>query len=149
MDRAQVKDIMTEDVVSIKPQTPVKEVIEILNDKGFSGVPVLGEDKELVGLITEYELINQQEIIKQLVKDPESEELHKRVTELMSFTAEAVMNKEPLTLKFDDSFEAAMILFHKHHRVNPVPVVDHENRLVGIVSRFDLVKLLKLYGTTG
>jgi CBS domain-containing protein len=56
------------------------------------------------------------------------------------------MDMTPMTLFFDDSFEVAVDLFNRHHRVNPVPVIDHSNKLVGVLSRFDLIKLLKIYG---
>lgn len=62
--------------------------------------------------------------------------------------AKDVMNKEPLTLQYSDTYETAMKLFSEHHRVNPVPVIDEENVVVGIISRYDMLKLLRLYGHT-
>ena len=149
MEKAQVRDIMTEEVLTAMPTTLVSEIVKILNEKGFSGVPIVNEQKELVGLVTEYELINQREIIDFLIKDPESESLHQKVAEMMRMTAQEIMNKEPLTLFIDDNFEDALLLFNKHHRVNPVPVIAQDKKLVGIVSRYDLIKLLRLYGYSG
>ena len=58
------------------------------------------------------------------------------------------MEKNPISFSYDDTFEQALEALHQHHRVNPIPVVDKEKHVVGVVSRFDLLKLLKLFGHT-
>ena len=140
MEQAQVKDIMTEKVISIHVDTPITDVIRILIEKGFSGLPVVDKENKLIGLITEYSFINSSHLKKSL------KEIEEDAEELADALAEEVMNAEPLTLYFDDTYEDALALFSKHHSINPVPVIDRDNKLVGVVSRFDLIKLLRLYG---
>jgi len=142
MEISRVKDIMTDVVVSVSPETPVVEVALTLLDKHFNGVPVIDADKNLLGLITEFDLITKEKLMQLPALD---------VAEIGKITktlAKEVMNKEPIVLKYNDSFEVALATFNQHHRVNPIPVVDEHNKLVGIVSRYDLVKLLRIYGHT-
>jgi len=50
------------------------------------------------------------------------------------------MNTDPLTISQDAPIEMLSKVFAEHHRVNPIPVIDDAKHLVGIVSRFDLVR---------
>ena len=56
------------------------------------------------------------------------------------------MNREPLVLKDDSAFDEVIAAFITHHRVNPIPIVDGDNKVVGIVSRFDVLRPLNLLG---
>jgi len=144
---AHVTDIMTENVKTVGPKTTVAEIIKILNDTRFNGLPVVDTDGKLLGLVTEYNLINHQSLLPAFL-DKKWEKLAADAQSLATATADQVMEAEPLTLRFSDTYEATLGLFNKHHRVNPVPVVDENDKLVGIVSRYDLLKLLRLYGHT-
>lgn len=144
---AHVTDIMTEKVITVGPKTKVSEIIKILNDHGYNGLPVVDSDGKLLGLVTEYNLINHQSLLPTFL-EKRWDQLADDAKQLADKTVDAVMEKEPLVLRFSDTYETALGLFNKHHRVNPVPVVDENDKLVGIVSRFDLLKLLRLYGHT-
>jgi len=144
---AHVTDIMTDKVVTVGPKTTVGEIIKILSEKRFNGLPVVDQDNKLLGLVTEYNLVNHQSVLPTFLEG-KWDQLSESAKELAATTADQVMEAEPLTLRFSDTYEEALGLFKKHHRVNPVPVVDENDKLVGIVSRFDLLKLLRLYGHT-
>lgn len=155
MDVARVKDIMTDSVVSVRPETPILETARIIADHKFSGVPVVGASNELVGLVTEYSLINEKSLLhlptlqRLLQKLPGIQlpaDFADNVKKVELLRTVDVMDKKPLTLYFDDTFEAAVALFNAHHRINPVPVIDHDNKVVGVLARYDLIKLLKMYG---
>lgn len=155
-DIAQVKDIMSDKVVSANVDMPILEVAHLITEHHFNGVPVVDKDNKLIGLVTEYNLINEksllhlptlQSVLKSLpVFSKDKGEFQEKIEEVEALKTKDVMDTTPLTLFFDDSFEDAIKLFNEHHRVNPVPVIDHDNKLVGVVSRYDLVKLLKIYG---
>lgn len=51
------------------------------------------------------------------------------------------MNSKPLTVNPDAPMDEAMRLFSEHHKVNPIPVTDRSNTLVGIISRYDILRL--------
>ena len=156
MELTQVKDVMTDKPVAAKPETPILETARLITEHHFNGVPVVDNDNKLVGLVTEYNLINEesllhlptlQNVLKSLpVFGKDKGQFSEKVQQVMNLKTADVMDTTPLTLYFDDSFETALKLFNDHHRVNPVPVIDRSNRLVGVLSRYDLIKLLKIYG---
>ncbi len=158
MDATLVRDIMTTDVLSLPPDTTVLEVVKIFTDKKFNGLPVVDANKKLIGLVTEYNLITAESLlhlptlekISQNAGSPlkDLEYLTEQIKRTMALKVSDIMEQKPLTLQFDDTFEQALEMLHQHHRVNPIPVVDKENKLVGVVSRYDLLKLLKLFGHT-
>jgi len=81
-------------------------------------------------------------ILEELTLFREDEaEIEKKIKEIISSKAEDVMNRDPLTLLSTNTLKEAADLFIRHHRVNPVPVVDRDRRVVGIVARYDLIKL--------
>jgi CBS domain-containing protein len=156
MEVTLVKDIMTTDIITVTPATSIMEVTKIFAEKHLNGLPVVDADKKLVGLITEYNLITAESILnlpalEKISKDSQSplhelEYLSAQVKKTASLTVGDIMEKAPMTLSYDDTFEIALETLIKHHRVNPLPVVDKDKKLVGVVSRYDLLKLLKLFG---
>mgnify|MGYP001604612277 CR=1 FL=1 len=142
---------MTKKLVTIGPEDLVVYGAKLLSEEGFNGLPVIDEQKNLVGILTEYDLISQGNSIhlptlinilgnidvykkdKGLVKDD--------LKNLLSLKVKDVMNREPITIEEDAWIQEISDLFTHHHRVNPIPVMDSNKKLVGIVSRFDLIKL--------
>ena len=153
-----VRDIMTSEVLTTTPEASVLDVARIFAEKKFNGLPVVDKEKHLVGLVTEYNLITAETLLhlptlEKISKSAESplkdlEFLSAQVKKTTELKVEEIMEKDPITLLFDDTFEKALEVLNQHHRVNPIPVVDKENKLVGVVSRYDLLKLLKLFGHT-
>jgi CBS domain-containing protein len=120
----KVKEIMTTPVVSAEPDTPATEVVELLTAHRISGVPVIDQDGAVVGLVSEYDL---------LVKK--------------GATAREVMSSTVISVTEDTDVEDVRALLIEM-RIRRVPVVAGQ-RLVGIVSRSDLVELLSLEWTCG
>ena len=151
-----VKDIMTFEVVSVRPEIPLQEAADILARRGFDGVPVVDEENKLVGILTEYDLISKgsavhlptfQKIIQNLgVYAKDKDRFNKDFETLSSLKVKDVMNSDPLTLSEDTTYEEAVTAFRDHHRVNPIPIIDKNREVVGVVSRFDVLKPLHLAG---
>ena len=143
-----VSDIMTKKVTSVGLETSIKEIARLLIKNDFKGVPVVDENKKVVGIITECDLILQNanlhlptfiQILDGVIAlgQKETEEELRRMT---GAVAKEVMSQPPICVTSDSSVEElANIMWEK--KINPVPVVD-EGRLVGIVSRADIVKLI-------
>ena len=55
-----IKEIMTKKVISVTPETPLVEAAKLLNDHGFNGVPVIDGKRQLVGILTQYDLIEKE-----------------------------------------------------------------------------------------
>jgi CBS domain-containing protein len=145
-----VLDIMTKSVVSVSPDTLVIEAAELLEKHNFSGIPVIDNNKKVLGIITEYDLLTKGAAIHlpTFIKLLKEFKIHKNdrslirddLKHIVTLTVRDVMNDDPLTLSENASLEEVVLSFAEHHRVNPIPVVDSANRLVGIVSRFDVIK---------
>ena len=81
---------------------------------------------------------NYQQNLKVFKKD--QPDFEKDISELSSLCVRDLMNKDPLVLSADATYSEALAAFSEHHRVNPIPVVDSARRVIGVVSRFDLIK---------
>ncbi len=148
-----VRDIMTHDAVSVHPETSLADAAKILAEHNFDGLPVVDTDNKLLGILTEYDLISKgsaihlptfQLILKNLnVLKNDHAGFKKEVKEIESLQVKDVMNTDPLTLPEHATYEDAVAAFRDHHRVNPIPVIDHNRRVLGVVSRFDILKPLR------
>jgi CBS domain-containing protein len=146
----KVRDIMTTDVVSVKPNTPVNEVAKVMGARDISGVPVVDEAGAVVGIVTELDLIvrntrlDMPHFLQILDLGAIPLELpsqyQQRLRHMLGTRAEDVMSREVVTIGPDDSVEQLAELMVKR-RVNPVPVVE-DSRLVGVVSRADLIDMM-------
>lgn len=148
------RDIMSREVVSVKPETPLFEAASVIAKHNFDGVPVIDEKGKLVGILTEYDLISKgsmvhlptlQVVLQNLTAfRKDRSQFEKEVKEVASMKVRDVMNADPLTLPDTATFEDVETAFREHHRVNPIPVIDGERRVVGVVSRFDILKPLHM-----
>ena len=155
-----VKDIMVpaSDTVTLGVDTTLVEAAEVLARHGFDGVPIVDKDKKLLGILTEYDLISKKSVIHlptfQLVlqnlsmSSEDKEEFRKEMRSIKEMTVKDVMNTEPTVLQDDATYEEVVATFRDHHRVNPIPVVDKNHIVVGVVSRFDVLKPLRSFIAT-
>jgi CBS domain-containing protein len=140
----KIKDVMTTEVVTVRADTPFKEVVELLVERRISGVPVVDADDRLLGLVTEADLMSKEAFDLR----------HRRplaaVADLISgasrwtgkaagLTARDVMTDQVVTVTpSDDVHHAARRMLDLG--VKRLPVVDGV-QLVGIVSRQDLLRI--------
>jgi CBS domain-containing protein len=139
----RVSDVMTSDVVSVEPSTPLHEVARLLIERGISGVPVV-DGERLVGVVSDGDFIKKQ---AHIVDEPD-EPVHgllpfrsnSRATSdaARATTAAEAMSAPPIVIEPTASLTAAARSMEQH-RVNRLPVVDGD-RLVGIVTRADIVR---------
>jgi CBS domain-containing protein len=138
----KVEDVMTRDVITVRPETSLKEVASILAEKGISGVPVVNEASGLVGVVSEGDILfkerppsSRRGTLAWLL-DPYGTEGHLK---LEARTAEEAMTSPAKTIAPHRAVGAAAAMMVEA-RVNRLPVVDADGRLVGIVTRADLVR---------
>jgi CBS domain-containing protein len=149
---AALKDIMTKEAISVSPETTLLEAAKIITDHKFNGVPVVDKEGALVGIVTEHDLISGasgihlptlQTVLTNLpVFSKDKAEFSKDVSNVMKLVVKDVMNKDPLTLLVTATYEETVKTFQAHHAVNPIPVIDSTRKLVGVVSRYDVLKPL-------
>jgi len=141
------KEIMTVDVISVKPTDTVEDVIKILLDKKISGVPVVDGNNEVVGIVSEGDLIIRQQklhvpsyiqILGGVIYLDDPDEFKEELRKTVAIKVEDIMTKDPLTVEEDTPVEEiATIMFDAG--VNRLPVVN-DGKLAGIVSRADIIR---------
>lgn len=141
-----VREVMTASVVSVGPDTPIKEVARLLAERRISGLPVVGEDGAILGVVTEGDLLVKERDLGAIGRRPlarifgESRDMRSLRAKAAARTAGEAMSAPAITVDGDAPIhEAASVMIER--KVNRLPVVDG-GRLVGIVARADIVRTL-------
>lgn len=151
-----VGEVMRREVVTFQPGESVAEVARALRERGISGGPVV-DGGRVVGIVSEADLLSLLEFpqmrIETILPTPfdilelpvrmglSLKELEERAKRTSATKVEEVMTREVVSIGPDASIsEAARLMMAKG--VNRLPVLDREKRLVGIVTRGDLVSSL-------
>jgi CBS domain-containing protein len=136
----RVSDVMTTSVVTVDRITPYQEIDLLLTGHRIGGLPVLKMGREVVGVVTEADLLAAEDETSRRVRMASSAGrrriLHKQPP--ASLTAGAMMTAPAITIGPDATIPAAARLMNTHH-IGRLPVVDQDGKLVGIVSRRDLL----------
>jgi CBS domain-containing protein len=142
----RVKDVMTRTVISVLPQATLAQTIDVMTRSNVSGLPVVGEDSSLVGIISEGDLLRRPEIgtegpqagwLESLFRPGHAAEAYahshgRHIYEIMTTKVVTALEDEPL--------EEAARRMEKHH-VKRLPVI-RDDKVVGIISRADFVRAL-------
>ncbi|MET7479286.1 CBS domain-containing protein [Streptomyces sp. NPDC005648] len=147
MKHNKVGSVMTTEVVRAEYGTPFKEVVRLLGENRISGLPVVDEDDKVIGVISETDLMIRQadapdpyEPHRRHPLATLSRESRTRKAKARARTAGRLMTEPPVTVHADDSIVEAARTMALHH-VERLPVLDEEQRLVGIVTRRDLLQV--------
>ncbi|MDJ0383544.1 CBS domain-containing protein [Streptomyces sp. G-G2] len=117
MKHTRVGSLMTDDVISVDRATSFKDVAKLLAEHGISAVPVLDEDEQVIGIVSESDLLARK-----------------------ALTAGDLMSSPAVTVYAEQTVpEAARLM--TQGSVERLPVIDEEDRLVGIVTRGDLLRV--------
>jgi CBS-domain-containing membrane protein len=138
-----VGDVMTKSVITAKGGSDIHEVSALLSRYRISGLPVVDEENHVIGVVSEADILLMagmekghtfKDILKHLLGDPLPKRKHgDRIEDIMSSPAVTTGPEA-------DIREVAGILESK--RIKRLPVVDSENRLLGIISRADIVRAM-------
>lgn len=144
-----VSEIMTKDVVYVFEDTHVYEIARLLIEHGISGVPVVNSDGGLVGIITEGDLMVETaslhyptylQILDGIVYLQSTKKYETELRKALATVAADLMTPNVIAVTPEtDLGDLARLMFEKH--VHPVPVVQ-DGKVVGIVSRADLIRLM-------
>lgn len=133
-----VADVMTRTVVVVPGSAPFKQVVRAMREYRVSALPVTDPDGLIVGVVSEADMILRED---PTVLEPHFFEGHTRRDERRkaeALVARDLMTAPPVTVGPQASVADAARLMHER-RVKRLPVVDLEGRIVGIVSRMDLL----------
>ncbi|SJZ67440.1 CBS domain-containing protein [Selenihalanaerobacter shriftii] len=118
-----VKDIMTNDVITLRPDNKLKNAKEIMRLRKISGIPIINSDRHLKGIIS----------IDDIIRGLEENRLEDNLSNLMS--------TELITIKHDISVIEALRKFKKH-KYGRLPVIDENDVLMGIITPGDITRKL-------
>ncbi len=122
--RVLVRDIMTEHLVAVSPDTCASEAVALMLRHGISGMPVVDQNNKLLGIISEYDLL------ECFLEQPEN------VPNVQQYMTADVRTIAP----DDDTMDVARTFLEGNYR--RLPVVE-EGRLIGLVSRRDIMRLIE------
>ncbi|MET9390270.1 CBS domain-containing protein [Streptomyces sp. NPDC006624] len=127
MPTRSVGEVMTRNVVQARRTTPFKEVVRLLDQHRISGLPVLDDDDKVLGVVSGTDLVRAQ--AQRADRDPSA-----------AVTAADVMSSPAITVHPEQSVPDAARLMERRG-VERLPVVDEEDRLIGIATRRDLLRV--------
>lgn len=136
-----VADLMTKDVVTVKKEASLEEAARRLTGLRISGMPVVDDKDIVIGVVGELDLISavggeKGSSVKNLFRRMLGEPVPSRKE---GDSVGDVMSTPPITIRAEaDIREAAHIL--ENHRIKRLPVVDEFGRLIGVISRADIVR---------
>ncbi|MET9885576.1 CBS domain-containing protein [Streptomyces sp. NPDC006430] len=147
MKHTKVGALMEKDVVTAGYGTGFKEIARLLAEHDVSGLPVVDEDEKVIGVISETDLVFRQAD----APEPGARQHHPALSRLTrtgrrtaakarARTAGLLMSAPAVTVHADESIAAAARTMAKN-RIERLPVVDDQDRLVGIVTRRDLLQV--------
>jgi len=134
-----VAAVMTTDVVTVRAGTVYKEVVERLHERRVSAAPVVDADGRVIGVVSEADLLLKEERPERRPGGPLVDP-HGDSAKAMARNAAALMTSPAVTVRPEATLTEAARLMHRRH-VKRLPVVDADGRLLGIVSRADLMQV--------
>jgi CBS domain-containing protein len=130
----RAKDIMTSRVITVAPDTPIKEAAAVLIQNRISALPVVNDDRELVGIVSEADLM-----ALETEPDPRRHAIWQRYkTKSVPRVVGEVMTRDVIAVP-EDADVALVARLMLEHRLTSVPVI-LGNEVIGIVARRDVLK---------
>jgi len=145
----KARDIMTTKLVTVGPETSVKDVVALLVEHKVSGIPVVDAEGKVLGMVSEGDVLRKKiapktpdvlSILGAMVYYDGAKEYQEAFRKMAANTAQEIMTEPAITVDVDDDFGKVGQVILDHH-IKRVPVLD-KGKLVGLISRSDLVKLM-------
>ena len=136
----RVSDVMTTSVVTVDRITPYKEIARLLTEHRISGLPVLKMGREVVGVVTEADLLAAEDKVQRRLHAATRRPWWPRRQQRLALTAGELMTTPAITIGPHATIPAAARLMTAQH-IRRLPVVDEKGRLAGVVSRRDLLSV--------
>ncbi len=145
----QARDIMTREVVSFGPDTPIRDIARVFRERNISGAPIL-ESGRLIGIVTEVDLIARHArphyprylpLLDARIPLGGQREYQDIVRHILGLTARDIMTAPVETVDADAEIEEVATLMVER-RANPLPVIEG-GQMVGILSHTDLIRTLE------
>ncbi len=147
----KAKDIMTSDVITAKESMSVKDLAKLLYENKISGVPVFDDKKQIIGVATESDLIDQNKkihiptvvaILDSFVFLENPEKMEKDIKKMAAINVGDICSHELVSVAPDTPLDEVATLMAER-QVHTLPVMDGE-KLVGVIGKTDIIRTLVL-----
>lgn len=150
MPQLKVGDVMTKDVIAVDVNDTLDIIAGLFEKYDFDGMPVVDSERTLKGIITAYDMILQSQdlhlptllkLMDQVARDKSDKRaIDEHFGKLRDIKATAIMQPNAVSVRADATLEEAAKIFADYPKANPVCVVDEAGKLVGVLSRYDIIK---------
>ncbi|WP_027178228.1 CBS and ACT domain-containing protein [Maridesulfovibrio bastinii] len=130
-----VKHWMTREVVTLTPERSMMKAAKLLKEKNIGRLPIVNDDGELVGLVSDRD-VKEASPSKATTLD-----MHELYYLLSEIKLKDIMTRKVLTVSEDDTIEKAAVILQEK-KIGGLPVVDSENKCIGIITNTDVFKVL-------
>jgi CBS-domain-containing membrane protein len=134
---SRVADVMTRDVVAVRKDAQFKDIVRVMRARRFSALPVLDDEDKVIGVVSEDDLLVR-EGLRTADGGPRFLFRHADRVKAGGLTAAGLMTSPAVTIRPEAGVAEAARTLHSRH-VKRLPVVARDGRIVGIVSRADLL----------
>ena len=143
------KELMTSQVITVKPETPVRELAKILSENNISGAPVVDDQGKVMGVVTESDLIYQNKkvhiptvvaILDAFIYLENPDKTEKELKKMAGSKVEDIFAREVISVQQDTPLdEVATLMAEK--KVHTLPVMDGD-KLVGVIGKSDVIRMI-------
>ena len=157
----QVKDAMEKNVIKFHADDKISDVAQILRDNKISGAPIVDDNNKVIGIVSEGDIMRLLEVhsprLNLILPSPldvielpirmkyELDEIAEDMNRAASVLISEIMTKDVFTIKEEDDISNAA-QFMDTHSINRLPVVNDEGKLIGIITRGDLISAMVRIG---
>ncbi|MDR2873162.1 MAG: CBS domain-containing protein [Methanobrevibacter sp.] len=116
-EKVLVKDYMARNVITVKPETPIDDIIKLMRETGHDGYPVINENNEITGFITAFDFVRcgWKDVAKEVMSN------------------NIIVTQEDMSIT-----DTSRVMFR--HGLSRLPVIDRNGKLTGIISNTDMIR---------
>jgi CBS domain-containing protein len=150
--KKKIEEIMTRNVITVKEDDPLLEVVNAFKENKIAGVPVLNDQEKVVGVVSEADILKILEdfrwytpVFKVMdllhLHEEKMHDVEQDIEKASEMKVKDAMSKNPRTIQPDGLIDDAAQIMHSTG-FNRLPVVEENMKLVGIVARADIIASL-------
>ncbi len=143
------KELMSTNVITVTIETPVRELAKVFSENAISGAPVVDDQSEVIGVVTESDLIYQNKkvhiptavaILDAFFFLENPEKMEKEMKKIAGTKVSDIFAREIITVQQDTSLsEVATLMAEK--KIHTLPVLDGK-KLVGVIGKSDIIRTI-------
>jgi CBS-domain-containing membrane protein len=144
------QDIMTQEVITIRPENSIRDLAKIFTENNISGVPVVDDAGKVIGIVTESDLIFHNKrlnvpavitILDSFIFLNSPEKMEKELRKIAAATVNDILTTPPVTIKQDTPLDVIATLM-TDKSIHTLPVLTESGKMVGIVGKKDIIRTI-------